>query len=618
MADETKILKIEIDASSLEDATVTIGKLTEANKKLRAERKNVDLSTAEGKKRIDEINQAIDKNNELIKTNSSSLEKQRLNVGNYTKSIKDAVPGLDSLTNGAASSAQGIASMTKSSLAFIATPIGAVIAALGLAIAALTQYFKGSGEAEDKLAVAMEIGKTIFEAFMQVVEKVGEVVFKVLGFVGNLAKAVIDNLVPQVGQAIDNIAAAGAKIANLQDEIDERETQLIVKRAETNAKVQALRERAIKEEGDQKRKTIEEAIKLDKDLAEEETKQAQEKLRLFELEQQRRGGLADMTDDEKKQYAELKAAVIDANSQGAQATIKFQKEVERLNDAQQKLNDKLLEQQKIQAQAESDRLVAEELRAAEQLKKDGEETKRIQDSIVKQIDANEQKLANQQRFTDENIRMGEEQMAAENAAFEKEYELDRKREESKKKETQMAFLLNQNKLANLSTALSQASSLIDKNSAAYKLLAISQASIDTYRAATAALAPPPVGAGPLFGPILAGTTIALGLANVAKIAGFSDGGYTGDGGKYQPAGIVHAGEFVVPQESVRAYGVGHFNKYLPGYSDGGYVKNSSTIQADQMNMITKAIAAMPAPQLDYREFTLFQSRVQLKNDITTA
>lgn len=37
------------------------------------------------------------------------------------------------------------------------------------------------------------------------------------------------------------------------------------------------------------------------------------------------------------------------------------------------------------------------------------------------------------------------------------------------------------------------------------------------------------------------------------LASFADGGYTGDGGKYQPAGIVHAGEFVAPQSMTRKY-----------------------------------------------------------------
>jgi uncharacterized protein YukE len=37
------------------------------------------------------------------------------------------------------------------------------------------------------------------------------------------------------------------------------------------------------------------------------------------------------------------------------------------------------------------------------------------------------------------------------------------------------------------------------------------------------------------------------------LASFADGGYTGDGGKYQAAGIVHAGEFVAPQTMTRKH-----------------------------------------------------------------
>lgn len=54
---------------------------------------------------------------------------------------------------------------------------------------------------------------------------------------------------------------------------------------------------------------------------------------------------------------------------------------------------------------------------------------------------------------------------------------------------------------------------------------------------------------------------------------FATGGYTGPGGKYEPAGIVHRGEVVLPQEIVKSdwsmlkarYG------YLPGFADGGVV-----------------------------------------------
>ena len=41
-----------------------------------------------------------------------------------------------------------------------------------------------------------------------------------------------------------------------------------------------------------------------------------------------------------------------------------------------------------------------------------------------------------------------------------------------------------------------------------------------------------------------------------KIAGFANGGYTGPGAKWDPAGIVHAGEYVFSAESVRRLGLG--------------------------------------------------------------
>jgi len=55
--------------------------------------------------------------------------------------------------------------------------------------------------------------------------------------------------------------------------------------------------------------------------------------------------------------------------------------------------------------------------------------------------------------------------------------------------------------------------------------------------------------------------------------GFNDGGYTGPGGKYEPAGIVHGGEVVIRKEVVDQPGMKEYliglNKR--GYADGGYV-----------------------------------------------
>lgn len=48
------------------------------------------------------------------------------------------------------------------------------------------------------------------------------------------------------------------------------------------------------------------------------------------------------------------------------------------------------------------------------------------------------------------------------------------------------------------------------------------------------------------------TAILKGIVAAARAsAGFAEGGYTGTGGKYEPAGIVHRGEFVMPQTITR-------------------------------------------------------------------
>lgn len=56
---------------------------------------------------------------------------------------------------------------------------------------------------------------------------------------------------------------------------------------------------------------------------------------------------------------------------------------------------------------------------------------------------------------------------------------------------------------------------------------------------------------------------------------FSDGGYTGPGGKYEPAGIVHGGEFVLRKEVVSQPGMLDWLETLNtrGYADGGLVSS---------------------------------------------
>lgn len=60
--------------------------------------------------------------------------------------------------------------------------------------------------------------------------------------------------------------------------------------------------------------------------------------------------------------------------------------------------------------------------------------------------------------------------------------------------------------------------------------------------------------------------------------GFDGGGYTGDGGKHEPAGIVHKGEVVIRKEVVQQQGMRGYLERLNkrGYADGGYVGSSGS------------------------------------------
>ena len=55
------------------------------------------------------------------------------------------------------------------------------------------------------------------------------------------------------------------------------------------------------------------------------------------------------------------------------------------------------------------------------------------------------------------------------------------------------------------------------------------------------------------------------------MSGFSSGGYTGDGGKYDPAGIVHKGEFVFTKEATQRIGARNLYRMMRGYANGGVV-----------------------------------------------
>ncbi len=124
-----------------------------------------------------------------------------------------------------------------------------------------------------------------------------------------------------------------------------------------------------------------------------------------------------------------------------------------------------------------------------------------------------------------------------------------------------------------------------ESSGAYKTLLASQkaanlasAIMSGYTAISAAWSSAPF---PANLPAVAVATTKTGVlqAAISSISGFSGGGYTGIGGKYDPAGIVHKGEVVFSQDDIKRWGgVGNVEAMrtggLAGFSGGGFVTGS--------------------------------------------
>ncbi|EPK4096715.1 tape measure protein, partial [Acinetobacter baumannii] len=115
---------------------------------------------------------------------------------------------------------------------------------------------------------------------------------------------------------------------------------------------------------------------------------------------------------------------------------------------------------------------------------------------------------------------------------------------------------------------------------AQQSFAIASAIISAHLAATQVAADATI---PFFGAKIAASTamLAMGYANAGliagqTIAGFSDGGFTGSGGKYQPAGIVHKGEVVWSQEDIKRWGgVGLVEKMRKSANPEAFLNNNA-------------------------------------------
>lgn len=145
--------------------------------------------------------------------------------------------------------------------------------------------------------------------------------------------------------------------------------------------------------------------------------------------------------------------------------------------------------------------------------------------------------------------------------------------------------------------------MLGESSSAYRALytaqqsfALAQAGMNVWKAASDAYANEPgtvwqkMGAAALA-TIESGTFVSMIQAATPK--GFASGGYTGHGGKYEPAGVVHKGEGVLTQEEVKALGGPQGFEDLRksirrGYATGGLVADTHRVGMGAVSAINSS------------------------------
>ena len=123
--------------------------------------------------------------------------------------------------------------------------------------------------------------------------------------------------------------------------------------------------------------------------------------------------------------------------------------------------------------------------------------------------------------------------------------------------------------------------------------------------------------GPYIAPVMAGAAVALQLAQAATIGstsfsptGYADGGFTGYGGKYDVAGVVHRGEGVLTQEEIAALGgpAGFYalrEAIKNGYADGGMVLDPPKVFTPQTSkMDAYAGQTQQSPQVNQQHLQI--------------
>lgn len=164
--------------------------MAKLNESIQQDRQAVDAidSKQEALKKLEETYRklsAADRNSQEGQQLLEQIRNLKSELGGLDKAYQEATGTSQSLLQ-TFQSAPGpigqtttaIGRMTKAAMTFIATPLGMVLAAIAAALAAVTSWFRRTEEGENALAVASAAFGQVLDSLLDVVDKVGEWLYK--------------------------------------------------------------------------------------------------------------------------------------------------------------------------------------------------------------------------------------------------------------------------------------------------------------------------------------------------------------------------------------------------------------------------------------------------------
>lgn len=606
------------EANSIDALRASVSKLTK-------ERNALNTGTVEGRKRFEELTESIGAQNTKLKELEGVVGDTRRNVGNYKADILGAIES-NSMLSGALGEAQAAFKMFNITL--LANPIGLIVTAIMLMIGAMTTFFTKTKEGQKIMKEFLAIVEGVFGKLTQDIAKVGKVIFETITNIDKFKDAmqrVFDYITTvSMDEFVEDTKALTKATGEYIDAIKEtaRQSQLLQK---TRARGEGTIRRLTEEASIQQR-IAEEQRKLRDDLRLTEAQRLQANARALEAEKLRREALLGINNEN------IKALTIQAKLKGLRSTADdtdlLNKEIELRKERQEIIED--FASRTTETQTEAFNIAREELQADANIQAAILENKLIQQNatIEEQLRLRLQILSKQEQAELAGLNENSKQAILIRQQFENQRlqarvdaqeQIQTVTESAQAKEVQSFIDTEQTKTSVLldeeAKRLTAKQDALEKD----KALADANAQIESIRLDTAktitdgiatqldrqtalgkiaflasqafSIADVVVKSNAARIAILAKNAfipggIALSAAEIANlqantivsiagiidatVSGFAEGGYTGDGGKYQPAGTVHKGEFVIPKSRVQSLGGASKVASLTGVPSKGY------------------------------------------------